>query len=238
MKQRIWELDAIRGICILGMVLVHICFDLFLLDILQPSGALYDIFYFLSQWGGILFFLISGICVTLGSHPVKRGLMVFGAGLLCTLVTVGMYWSGMMDKSIIIYFGVLHCLGICMLLWPLLKKLPVWSIGLLGIAIIAVGFYIKQFQVDTPLLVPFGWMPHFFASSDYFPILPNLGYFLMGILLGRTLYSKKTSLFPKVNPNHPLLRFFNFFGKHSLPIYLLHQPLVYAVIYGYILWRY
>ena len=238
MKQRIWELDAIRGICILGMVLVHVCFDLLMFKILQPTGTLYDIFHFLSQWGGVLFFLISGICVTLGSHPIRRGLMVFGAGLLCTLVTAGMYLAGMMSKSIIIYFGVLHCLGICMLLWPLLKKLPVWGLGILGIVIIAVGFYIKQFRVETFLLVPLGWMPHFFASSDYFPILPNLGYFLMGIVLGRTLYRKKTSLLPKVNPNNPLLRFFNFFGKHSLPIYLLHQPLVYAVIYGYILWRY
>ena len=238
MKQRIWELDALRGVCILGMVLVHICFDLLMFGILKPTGTLYDIFYFLSQWGGILFFLISGICVTLGSRPIKRGLMVFGAGLICTLVTAGMYLAGMMSKGIIIYFGVLHCLGICMLLWPLLKKLPTWGLGLAGIAIIAVGFYFKEFRVDTPLLMPFGLITPHFSSSDYFPILPNLGYFLMGVLLGRTLYGKKSTLFPKVNPHTPLLRFFNFFGKHSLPIYLLHQPLVYALIFGYVLWRY
>ena len=212
MKQRIWELDALRGICILGMVLVHICFDLFMFKILQPTGALYDIFHFLSQWGGILFFLISGICVTLGSHPVKRGLLVFGAGLVCTLVTAGMYWAGMMAKGIIIYFGVLHCLGICMLLWPLLKKLPLWGLGLGGIAIIAVGFYFKEFRVDTPYLMPLGLITPHFSSSDYFPILPNLGYFLMGVVLGRTLYRNKSTLFPRVNPKNPLLRFCNFFG--------------------------
>ena len=238
MKQRIWELDALRGICILGMVLVHICFDLLMFGILEPTGTFYDVFYFLTQWGGVLFFLISGICVTLGSHPVKRGFMVFGAGLVCTLVTAGMYYADMMDKSIIIYFGVLHCLGTCMLLWPLLKKLPVWGLGILGIAIIALGFYFKELRVDTPLLVPLGLMPHIFSSSDYFPILPNLGYFLMGTVLGLTLYRNQSTLFPRVNPRNPLIQFCNFFGKHSLPIYLLHQPLVYAVIYGYFLWRY
>ena len=237
MKQRIWELDAFRGFCVLGMIVVHFIYDLTALYRIVKWEAP-ALFSFVQNWGGVLFLLLSGVCATLGSRSFRRGLIVYGCGLLCTAVTAGMVVLGFANESIIVRFGVLHCLGICMLLWPLLKKLPLWGLGLGGIAIIAVGFYIKQFRVDTPLLVPFGWMPHFFASSDYFPIFPNLGYFLMGIVLGRTLYRKKTSLLPKVNPNNPLLRFFNFFGKHSLPIYLLHQPLVYAVIYGYILWRY
>jgi uncharacterized membrane protein len=78
---------------------------------------------------------LSGICVTLGSRSVHRGLIVLGCGFVCTAVTYGMYRLGLSGKSIIIYFGVLHCLGICMLLWPLVKKCPVWLLVVLGICV-------------------------------------------------------------------------------------------------------
>ena len=81
MKKRIWELDVLRGVCILGMVVVHLIYDLqtfFSLPFLADS-RLFDL---IKQWGGVLFLLISGICVTLGSHPVRRGLIVFACGLL------------------------------------------------------------------------------------------------------------------------------------------------------------
>ena len=88
MSRRIWELDALRGLCILGMILVHLVYDIRelygLADFAYPA-----IFSFVMQWGSVLFLLISGICVTLGHHPVRRGLAVFGCGMLCSLVTAG-----------------------------------------------------------------------------------------------------------------------------------------------------
>jgi uncharacterized membrane protein len=116
MKYRVWELDAFRGICILGMVIVHLLYDL--IDLYQLVSWDYpSIIRFLMAWGGILFVVLSGICATLGSKSVRRGLMVLGAGLLVSTVTVGLYHFGFAGKGIIIYFGVLHCLGLCMILW-------------------------------------------------------------------------------------------------------------------------
>ncbi len=68
-----------------------------------------------------------------------------------------------------------------------------------------------------------------FISSDYFPLLPNLGYFLLGAFLGRTLYKNKESLLPNVSTDNPVIRFLLLCGKHSLWIYLLHQPVLSAV---------
>lgn len=238
MKKRIWELDTLRGVCIWGMLAVHICFDLFLFGLWTPSELVARVYLFLSEWGGVLFFLISGICVTLGSHPVKRGLLVFGCGMLCTLVTAGMYLAGIMGQFIIIYFGVLHCLGICMLLWPICKKLPVWALAVVGAALIALGFILQNYRVGSMWLMPLGIRPAHFATSDYFPMLPNLGYFLMGSVLGLTLYKKKATLLPRVNEKNFIVRFFSACGRYSLPIYLLHQPVVYGLIYAYALWRY
>ena len=231
MKKRIWELDVLRGVCILGMVVVHLIYDLqtfFSLPFLADS-RLFDL---IKQWGGVLFLLISGICVTLGSHPVRRGLIVFACGLVCSAVTAGMYFLNMADKSIIIYFGVLHCLGVCMLLWPLFKRLPVWALGLLGLGLTVLGLWISgNVVVDFPWLIPLGLVPGDFASSDYFPLLSNLGFFLVGACLGKTLYRKKETLLPRVNPANPVLAFFTLLGKWSLPVYLLHQPIITGLLY-------
>lgn len=231
MKKRIWELDVLRGVCVLGMVAVHLIFDLVeLYGIVKWSYS--DAFRFVKDWGGVLFLLISGICVTLGSHCIRRGLLVFACGMVCTVVTVGMYHMNMAVEGIIIYFGVLHCLGICMLLWPLVRKLPAWALALLSLAIIAVGFYIEEnVVVSFQWLMPLGLHTRGFLTSDYFPLFPYLGFFLLGATLGKTVYAKKQTLFPKVNESNPVVRFLLACGKHSLWIYLLHQPVLSGLCY-------
>ncbi len=225
MKDRIWELDALRGICILGVLVVHFVYDLVVLyGILQWDPP--AVFNFIQQWGGVLFILISGICATLGSRSVRRGLIVFGGGLIVSAVTYGMYAFGLAWEGIIIYFGVLHCLGVCMILWWLFKRLPTALLAVLGVAMTGAGLYFLTLWVETPWLILFGLTPRWFVTSDYFPLLPYLGFFLLGAVLGRTLYRNKKTLLPKVNADMGIIRFFRFCGKQSLWIYLLHQPVL------------
>ena len=80
-ENRIPELDAARGICILGMVAVHFVYDLTeLYPVLQWEYP--PFFLFLKNWGAVAFFLISGMAATLGRRHLRRGLVVFGCGLL------------------------------------------------------------------------------------------------------------------------------------------------------------
>lgn len=231
MKQRIWELDTARGICILGMLVVHFLYDI--AGIFPELGITQNpVFDFFTQWGGVVFFLISGICVTLGSRPVRRGLIVLSAGLLVSAVTVAMAWLGFADKGIIIYFGVLHCLAVCMLLWPLVRKFPVWALGVLGLAVIVLGQLVDGHSFAWgAFLFPLGLQPAGFVFSDYFPLLPYWGFFLLGCLLGKLVYKQKVSLFPKVNPKTPLIRFCAWVGRWSLPVYLLHQPVFTVIVF-------
>lgn len=226
MHKRIWELDALRGLCILGMVIVHLVFDL--VDLYGLINWEYPHwFQFVMNWGGVLFLLISGISVTLGSRCLRRGVLVLLAGLVCTAVTVGMYLLDLSGKSIIIYFGILQCLGVCMLLWPLFRKLPLWALAVVGVVLVAGGLILDNVPgTDVYWLMPFGLPWYGFASSDYFPLLPNLGFFLLGALLGKTLYRSKQSLLPQVNEQNPIIRFLRLCGRHSLWIYLLHQPIL------------
>ena len=66
----------------------------------------------------------------------------------------------------------------------------------------------------------------FFSSGDYFPLAPNLGWFLLGAFVGRTVYRKRESLLPKVSEDLLPLRLLRFCGRHALLIYLLHQPII------------
>lgn len=231
-KNRIWELDALRGICILGMMVVHFVFDLneFAgLGLTMPGW-----FDFCQRYGHILFILISGICATLASRSFRRGVIVFCVGLLVTGVTLFMVCVLKFNRSLSIFFGILHLLGICMMLFPLFKKLPVWALAVLGVGFVALGVWLAALEpvaVSFPsaqglLLGAIGIRPAGFYSGDYFPIFPNLGWFLLGAVLGRTAYCRRESLLPKVNADFFLLRFFRFCGRHSLWIYLLHQPVL------------
>lgn len=226
MKKRIWELDAARGLALIGMIGIHLIYDLVdlfgVINWHQPQWYL----LFKNNYGA-LFLLISGISVTLGSRCVKRGVQVFCCGFLVTAVTLGMYLLGVADRSIIIYYGVLQCLGTCMVLWPLFRKAPNWLLLGLGLTFFAVGLYLRPRAYDVPwLLIPVGFAPWWFASSDYFPLLPNLGYFLLGAVFGRTVYRQKVTRFPNAKVRGGVLHVLCMMGEKSLWIYLIHQPVL------------
>lgn len=231
MKRRIWELDAFRGLFLIGMIGIHLIYDLVDLFGVLPWNLPEWYLLFKNNYG-LLFLVLSGICVTLGSHSVKRGVQVFLCGMVVTLVTVGMLHLRLAHRSIVIYFGVLHCLGVCMLLWGLFRHFPNWLLGILGVAMVAAGLYLRysNIVVFSRLLLPLGFVYRGFASSDYFPLLPNLGYFLIGAVIGRTVYKKKESLLPETLRDNRVTLFLEAMGRNSLLIYMLHQPVLAAIV--------
>ena len=119
--KRIWEIDFLRGLLIPGMILIHLVYDVTVLYRLADWP--WPRWYVLLQYNyGALFVALSGVSVTLGSRCVRRGLTVLAWGMVCTAVTAGMYLLGMADRGVLIYFGVLHCIGVCMLLWPVFRR--------------------------------------------------------------------------------------------------------------------
>lgn len=222
---RIWELDALRGLFILLVIGLHLLFDLqtfFAFGLLQhPAMQIFNAAV------GISFVVLSGLCVTLGKRPVRRGLQVFGCAMAITLVTWVMAKLDMLHPSLIIRFGVLHLLGLCMLLWPLFRKLPTGLLAVLGAVVIALGYWFRTLTVDHGWLFPLGLMTPGFSSGDFFPMAPHLGWFFLGAVLGRTAYKEKRSLLPDFSAACPFLRWC---GRHSLLLYLAHQPILYAII--------
>lgn len=228
MKKRIWELDVFRGLNVFWMMAIHFVYDITVLFPLL-TGQLPAWYTATMPLCGISFIALSGLCATLGKHPVRRGLMVLGGGMLVTLVTVLLALSGFCGSEIIIYFGVLHCLGCCMLLWPLFRRLPGWLLMVIGAVLVALGWYLSTLTGQTIWLIPLGVETPEFHSSDYYPLVRNLGIFLLGAGAGRYLYRNKVTLLKNANPNGVLIRFFGWWGEKSLPVYLTHQPILAGV---------
>ena len=228
-KSRIWELDALRGFCILWVIVVHLVFDLG--TFLGVPLQLGPVFTAIQSYGGTVFVVLSGLCATLGHRSFRRGAVVFGCGMVITLVTLGMTRLGLADSSIVIWFGVLHLLGVCMMLYPLLRRLPTGVLAGLGAAMVLAGYWLLQRRFDVQWLFPLGVVSHTFQSSDYFPLLPHLGWFMLGVALGRTAYAGRTTRFPNAPAQAAPLRFLQACGRHSLWIYLVHQPLLYGLIW-------
>lgn len=227
-NQRIWELDALRGVCILGMIAVHTVFDL--VEIFCLVRWDYPpLFLLISRWGSTVFLLLSGICASFSGHSPRRGLTVLGCGLLVTAATWLLAITGWLEMSGIIWFGTLHCLGSCMLLWLPLRRVPSGHLFLGGLAVIAAGAAVGRLHPSFPWLLPLGLVPAGFASGDYFPVLPCFGYFLLGAIAGRRLYREKASRFPHMG-THILWRPLCFVGRHSLWFYLAHQPVIAGIL--------
>jgi uncharacterized membrane protein len=216
---RIWEIDFLRGIAILLMTVFHLVFDL-----VEYKGFnlsyLDGFWYYEGRLSAIAFMIIAGVSATLSGRHLRRGLIVLGCGLVITLVTY------VFDPRTYIRFGILHMLGSCMLLYPLVQRLQSgWLVTAGSLAIIA-GLWTRRLSVSSSLLLPLGIMPLDFISVDYYPLLPWSGLFLYGAALGRTFYRQKRSLLPYFSFLQPLI----VLGRHSLVYYLLHQPALLAIL--------
>ncbi|HWR42347.1 heparan-alpha-glucosaminide N-acetyltransferase [Sporomusa sp.] len=220
---RLVEIDLFRGIAILLMIIFHTVFDLaFYYN--WPLDYLDGFWYYQGKASAVLFMLVSGVSSLLSRHPVRRGLTVFGTGLLITAATY--FYS----PAVYIRFGILHLLGVGMLAAPFFNQRSALLLIIAGTSIIAIGNGFSQITATTACLVPFGIKPPSFTSLDYYPLFPWLGIILYGMAAGRLLYPARQPLWPSL-ANHRSVRWLSWMGRRSLLIYLMHQPVILAILY-------
>ncbi len=234
-------LDTVRGLCILSMVAYHGMYDL--VDIIGLGAPWYTGLpgYIWQQSICWTFILLSGMCWQLSRHHVKRGLLLVGCGAAITLVT----WLVMPSQRIL--YGVLNLLGLsALLLIPLEKvfrKIPAWA-GLAGALLLfaltrnvsrgSLGFEglvlcpLPEWLYTTDLFAVVGFHSPSFWSTDYFPLLPWFFLFCAGYFLWSGL-SKSSRVKELLQAG---VRPLSFLGRHSLVIYLLHQPVLMGVTLG------
>ena len=218
-SNRIWEIDFIRGIALLLMIFFHIMYDLG--DIYgYPVNYESGVIWVIGRVSAILFIIISGLSSTLSRNNPKRGLKVFAAALAISIVT---YIAG---RDYLIKFGILHFLGVSMMIYPLLNKAGSLELIVGGVLSLLAGNLISKVKVQSGLLFPVGLTNKYFYSADYYPVFPWIGVYIFGIVAGRFLYKERKSLFSFSMKDNPLL----FLGRHTFMIYLIHQPLIIIIL--------
>ncbi len=193
-----------------------------------------DALKYLMKPGVDAFFVISGISCLFSRNNMKRALITLSAGLFIALFTKGLaVWTG--DPTRFIRFGALFCYAFCQLSYVFLfEKLDSKWLLLSVIPIFAIGYYLRYIGVQPtrlPILYIFGVPQLGDNSSDYWPVFPMLGWFLIGVVLGRKFYSEKKTLlpFPLAEKLTSPLRWL---GRHSGIIYVSHIIIYTAVFVG------
>ncbi len=234
-KKRVRFLDIVRGFSVVSMVLYHGMFDLVYLFGVDVPWYRQQPGYVWQQSICWTFILVSGASLHYGRKTWKRALVV----LACAVLVSAVSFVAMPNQRIL--FGILHFLGVAMLLsvplQPLLKKIPLGAgaavcfclflltktmpYGTLGIGDTAI-WALPQAFYQTDFLFFLGLPSAGFFSGDYFPLIPWLflyytGYFVWGLLKTRMPATK-----PKNNP-------LEWIGRHSLEIYVVHQPILYGL---------
>ena len=153
-----------------------------------------------------------------------RGAKIFGWGMVITAVTYLALGSGF------IVFGILHLLGLSTVLaYPFLRSRWAGLVG--GIVVIVLGVYLNQQLSASPWLIWLGVRQLGRHMVDYYPIFPWFGPALLGVFAGLTLYPGGAPRFtlPDLSGAAPV-RGLSFLGRHSLVIYLVHQPIRLAIL--------
>jgi uncharacterized membrane protein len=232
--KRLWEIDALRGVAITMMVIYHTIWGLNLSGLIvypQIDTGFWRAFAYTTA---TLFIFLVGVSLTLSFSRVnkknhdyvfkylKRGLTVFGCGIIITVMTYLTY------PESFVYFGILHFIGIGIIL--AIPFLPYKKLNLvLGIIILAIGTIFYNITLNVPWFMLFGFRFWGMNTLDFFPILPWFGVILLGIFFGNTLIPN-CKLKLKV-PEIPLRNVLAFLGKHSLLIYFLHIILIFGTIF-------
>lgn len=235
---RFWEVDFLRGMAIVLMVLFHLAYDLNYFGVYEVELAS-GFWFYLARFTASLFLLLVGVSLTL-SHSrarllgqedrfrfrlMKRSLWILGLAMGVTLVTYLLIGKGF------IVFGVLHLIGISLLLAYTFLGLHSMNF-VLGLLFILFGLYLQDLSVDFPWLIWLGLAPRDFSSVDYLPLFPWFGMILMGVAFGDFFYRdyRRRIHLPDLARSH-LVRWLALLGRNSLAIYIAHQPVLIGLMY-------
>jgi uncharacterized membrane protein len=227
---RIAGVDALRGVALCAMIAYHFCFDLRYYGLIRADFE-HDPFW-LGARTLILssFLLIAGVSLALadrsGRNSAKFWRHVAIIALCALAVSVASY--ALFPRSYI-WFGVLHAIALALILARPLVPFPRAALAI-GILVIVAGIALSHPAFDSRA---FGWIGFMTAkptTEDYVPLFPWAGVLLCGVALGHARERIRAATAPLAAAP----AWFLWAGRHTLAIYLLHQPLLLGALWLFV----
>ena len=234
-KPRYMLIDALRGVAIAMMAVFHFCFDLAYFNLADFDFYRDPVWLHLRTFILSLFLALVGISLVLatrnGLDPNRftRRLLLL---ILSAVAISGVTWW--MFGQRFVFFGVLHFIAVASVLSLAFLRFN-WVNLLLGVALIMATADTGFAWFDKPGWRWIGLMTHKPATEDYVPLLPWFGVVLVGLFIGRQL--PHLPWIPRLDQRlrqQMAPRMLASAGRHSLLIYLVHQPLLIGLLYAYV----
>jgi uncharacterized membrane protein len=235
---RITLIDTLRGVALIAMATYHFTWDLEFFGYVDPGTATQGFFRLYARSIASSFLFLAGVSLVLAHVPTirwhsfwKRFAIVAGAAVaisIATFIAFPREW---------IYFGILHNIALSSLIGLAFLRLPPLVTGLvvlLVIAAMAVDSNLVPGMLDSPVFnsrwlswLGFAAVPP--RSNDYVPLFPWIAALLAGVTIAKIALSKDwLPQLAAVQTNQNLL---SKAGRHSLIIYVVHQPVLIGLVY-------
>lgn len=228
-KHRNITVDLLRTFAIVLMVIFHGIYDLKVMGYVGwdiPNGSGWKEFRYLIL---SLFFLCVGVGLSYAHSRAiqwrafwRRELFIVCGAVAVTLMSLVMFPNQW------IYFGVLHFIALASLLTLPLIRHPKIAAVLGGVLLL--GYNLAGWPDSWPLDVLANRFPALFpdTTADWVPLMPWLALVWLGVFMANTRWLQADPLAP-----WPWSTLCLWPGRHSLAIYLLHQPVLMGMLYGY-----
>jgi uncharacterized membrane protein len=230
---RIPLIDIARGAAILAMFVFHLTWDLGYFGYIDSALVYTRAFSLFGDTIASTFLGLAGASLVLAHAPSFRAraclrhlaIIVIAAGAV-SLATYVFIPDGF------IFFGILHCIALASLIALPFLFLPWWAAALVALVAIAAPHLFVSSAFDGPVWWWTGLSTFEPRSNDYRPILPWLGVLLSGLALMKVGdHFQWRAKLAQWQPRNVLSRSAVFAGRHSLAIYLVHQPILFGLVW-------
>ncbi|MRH19565.1 DUF1624 domain-containing protein [Rhodovulum strictum] len=217
------------------MAVFHLVFDLEMFGHLPQGTAVTGGWRILSYVVAGSFLFLAGVSLQLAHgnglrlRAFLRRLAMIGAA--AGAVSLGTW---IVFPASFVYFGILHAIAMASILGLAFLRLPALLTLAVALALLLAAHGAPALPgLDAGWLDWTGLTARARPSVDYVPLVPWLAPFLAGLALARL--AARAGLWARLErrgDRRPLLRRLTWPGRHSLAIYLLHQPVLIGMVWA------
>lgn len=235
-SRRLTHVDVLRGAALLAMASYHFSWDLEFFGYLDAGTANTGLMKIYARCIASTFLILAGMSLFWAHERGFRRRSFFirlaKVGSAALLITVATYFA---TPGAFIFFGILHEIAVASLLGLIFLRAPIALTFAASVFFVFAPFYLRESFFDQPWLLWVGLSEHVPLSNDYVPLFPWFGAVLGGVGIARLISNLELKRFLGSSDQlkNPVYRSFLFAGRHSLAIYLLHQPILIAFLWTF-----